>query len=132
MGFLDGLLKRVVRSAVNEEVNKVERNITNEVRDTINENKPKQESRYKVGEKYLHFPQFDGVLDDVSEKKESTYERCTMDYYHATNEEIDKYANEVVEKGYKKMTNVRYEKDNEYIIIENRNNYLHLVFHIKF
>ena len=132
MGFLDGLLKRVVRSAVNEEVNKVERDITKKVEDNIGEIKPKKESRYHVPEKYMHFPQFDGAIDDIDEKKESKYERCTMDYYQATNDEIDKYIEEVQQKGYKKMTNVRFEKDNEYIIIENRNNYLHLVFHIKF
>lgn len=133
MGFLDSIVKRIVRGAVNEEVNKVERNITKSVENTIgNDIKSikKEESKYSVPEEYMHFPQFDGVIEDLSTKNEAKYKRCTIDYKGTTSEEINKYRDEVEAKGYKKMTNVRYEKGNEYIIIEEDYS-LHLVFHIK-
>ena len=134
MGIFGDIVKSITRGVVNEEVNKVERDIVNKVDESISSVKPKGESKYKVPEKYLHFPQFDGVIENLYEKKESKYERCTMDYAQSTSEEIKKYISDVENAGYKKATDVRYEKGNEYIIIENQNeaNYLHLVFHIKF
>ena len=130
MSFLDSFLKRVVRSAVRQETNKIDNRVSSTIRENVG-NMKKEKSRYEVPEKYMHFPQFDGFISDMSEKKETSYERCTLDYDKATDDEINKYIGEVITKGYNKMTNVRYEKGNEYIIIENTGHSLHLVFHVK-
>ena len=131
MGFLESFLKRFVNGETRKKLNELERNITKNVKDNMGEIKAKEENKNQIPRDYLHFPQFDGVIGDISEKKESMYERCTLDYYKATDEEINKYIELVQKEGYTKMTSVRYEKGNEYIIIENNGNSLHLVFHIK-
>ncbi len=131
MGFLDSLLKKVVSKEAREELSKVGRNITQMVEDNVGEFKATSEAKGTIPRDYLHFPQFEGVIGDINEKKEAQYERCTLNYYKATDEEINKYIELVQKDGYTKMTNVRYEKNNEYIIIEKNNDSLHLVFHIK-
>ncbi len=133
MGLFGDIVKSITRGVVNQEVNKVERNIVNKVEDTFGndiKSMKKEESKYSIPEEYMHFPQFDGVIENLSTKNEDKYKRCTIDYKGTTSEEINKYRDAVEKAGYKKMTNVRYEKGNEYIIIEEDYS-LHLVFHIK-
>lgn len=128
MGILDSLLKRVVRGAIREETNKIDKKVADSIGEEI-KSYHKEESKYSVPEEYMHFPQYDGVIDYLSTKDESKYKRCTIDY-KAPTDNIDAYREKVENAGFRKMTDVRYEKSNEYIIIED-DGPLHLVFHIK-
>ena len=130
MGFLDKFIKKVVGSEIGKEIKKFDNEISKTIKDNVGELKGR-ENQKEVPRDYLHFPQFDGTIGDVSTKSCDKYERCTLDYYKVEESQVREYIDKVIHEGYEKMTNVRYEKGNEYIIIENEDNSLHLVFHVK-
>ena len=69
----------------------------------------------------------------MEEKKTYQYQRCTMDFYDVTEEEVKDYCNQIWKAGYTQSTKVRYDKDNTYIIVDydEASQKLNLVFHIK-
>ena len=85
----------------------------------------------KVPDEYLEFPQFEGTIKDLSTKKIDKYHRCTIDYSGVTNEALNAYKVKITDAGYVKGSDVRYDKDNTYIIVEYEEQNLHLVFHVK-
>lgn len=119
--FGSDLAKSEIRKKIGEEIDKV---LPDEIKNVSS-------SKYTIPSKYSEFPVFDGSIDSLSEKDELKYERCTLDYYNVNNNSFESYVTKVVSLGYKKNTNVRYDKDNKYIIIDYKSNHLHLVFHIK-
>ena len=84
-----------------------------------------------VPEEYLSFPQFEGTIKDLSTKKIDKYHRCTIDYSGVTSEALNAYKVKITDAGYVKGSDVRYDKDNTYIIVEYEEQNLHLVFHVK-
>lgn len=81
---------------------------------------------------YSSFPAFSKAPDNLSTKDESKYKRCSMDFYNATEEDIKSYISLITSQGYAQATDVRFEKDNTYIIVDpDGNNGLNIVFHIK-
>ena len=131
MGLFDKFVKDVVKNTIGEEeANKLKDKLKNIAKEDFKlENKP---SSKEVPSDYSHFPMFDKPIDELSTKNENKYKRCTMDFYGVTNEEVDAYSDKITSLGYDKKTNVRYEKDNEYIIVDEHDGDLNLVFHIKF
>lgn len=137
MGLFDNLVKQFNESGLKDELAKVGK----EIGDTVNNAGSDLQNLVSTGSTgrepkkvpagYEHFPQFDGVIKDVSTKVIDKYHRCTIDYEESTTEKINEYRNQVVAAGYAKATDVRYEKGKEYIIIDPDGDYLHLVFHIK-
>ena len=85
----------------------------------------------KVPDEYLGFPQFEGTIKDLSTKKIDKYHRCTIDYSGVTKEDLNAYKVKINDEGYVKGSDVRYDKDNTYIIVEYEEQNLHLVFHVK-
>lgn len=85
----------------------------------------------KVPEEYLDFPQFEGTIAELSTKKIDKYHRCTIDYKDVTVDALNAYKVKITDAGYVKGSDVRYDKDNTYIIIEHEDTNLHLVFHVK-
>ena len=85
----------------------------------------------KVPEEYLDFPQFEGTITDLSTKKIDKYHRCTIDYKDVTVDAVNAYKVRITDAGYIKGSDVRYDKDNTYIILEYEDTCLHLVFHVK-
>ena len=138
MGLFDNIVKAVKDSGITEAFEEAGKGIEKAVKDAgIDTDKLKESvkssstSSKTVPEKYTHFPQFDGEIKDLSTKAMNGYERCTIDYKESTKEKIEEYRKQAEEAGYKKATDVRYEKDNEYIIIDPDDTNMHLVFHIK-
>ena len=84
-----------------------------------------------VPEEYLSFPQFEGTIAELSTKKIDKYHRCTIDYKNVTTDKINAYKVSIIDAGFVKGSDVRYDKDNTYIILEVNDTDLHLVFHVK-
>ncbi len=88
--------------------------------------------KYTIPEEYKEFPVLEGVIYHLDTKKTDKYKRCTIKYNNLSEDVITKYKNTIVEAGYNKATDVRYEKNNTYIIVDYNNSDLILVYHIKF
>jgi hypothetical protein len=84
-----------------------------------------------VPQEYLTFPQFEGTIAELSTKKIDKYHRCTIDYKDVTEDQVNAYISKIEEVGFKKGSDVRYDRDNTYIILEKDIPSLHLVFHVK-
>lgn len=125
MGLFDKLVS-IGKNIVEDELEKkIVENIPNEYKTSLSRNTK------SIPITYSEFPVFNGIISNMYEKNESNYKRCTIDYEKTTDDVIDNYISNVVSNGYIKASNVRYDKGNTYIIIENNDGYLHLVFHIK-
>ena len=127
MGLFDKLVKTINDSGLKDEFQKIGKEIEKSVKDSNGKPKPTKE----VPSDYSHFPQFDGEISDLSVKNIDKYHRCTIDYKESSIEAIDAYRDKVVSEGYIEATDVRYEKGNEYIIIDPDDKCMHLVFHVK-
>lgn len=129
MGIFDDL-KSVVKDAIGEENAKKLGDKIKEYANTASEQLKSTTSK-EIPSDYTHFPAFNKPIERISTRVESKYKRCTMYFYNVTEEEINAYRDNIVSLGYEKMSDVRYEKDNEYIIVEEDGNQFHLAFHIK-
>ena len=87
----------------------------------------------KLDEKYMNFPKIEKELKNIEEKITEKYDRITMDYINVSYIEYEMYEKKVEDYGFEKNSNVRYDKNNTYVIIEysERRQSLHVVFHIK-
>ena len=55
-----------------------------------------------------------------------------MDFYSVTEQEVENYRNQIRGEGYVQNTDVRFDKENTYIIVDySSGSDLNLVFHIK-
>lgn len=62
----------------------------------------------------------------------NTYKYSRKNYYYRLDSMVmQNYIMDVESYGFHKASNVRYEKENAYIIIEELNNQLHIAFHVK-
>ena len=86
---------------------------------------------YEIPTQYSEFPTFPKNPDELKTAETDKYERCTMDFYNASEQEVAEYVSKIVSLGYMKNTNVRYDKGNTYIIVDTEKGGLNLVFHIK-
>ena len=114
--FIRRLISNEVDSQVEKEVNKV------------------VEEKMKLADiptEYSEFPPFKGNCVYATNKKTDKYIRFTMDFNHVKPEELKAYEDAMDFNGFKKVTDVRYEYKNQYIIYEPEGDTLHLVFHIK-
>ena len=136
MGLFDNLVKSVSDLAKTEEAKKLKENLQSVAKNLdVNENAAggSSSSNYSIPEEYSHFPVFNGKIGELITKKEEKYKRCSMDYYNAEAADIDAYIKTIEEAGYEKKTDVRYEKNNEYIIVDRAaDSGLNIVYHVKF
>ena len=135
MGLFDKLIKDVKDAINSEDANKIKEGLQNFVDNDLKNVAAESSSNMggkTIPEEYSHFPVFESELGEVKTKVEKKYKRCTMKYYKATEDEIEAYRDKIVGLGYEKMTDVRYEKDNEYIIVDNNVSPMEVVFHVKF
>lgn len=83
----------------------------------------------KIPENFIEFPEYPGVLLEkpvLTTTKD--YIRITMIY----NDYIDEtYLETLTSEGFKKASNVRYDKNNTYIIVEEIDDTTKIAFHIK-
>lgn len=94
-----------------------------------NSNKHKTFPNDTIPEKYINFPVYNGQM---SEKPKETisknYTRLTLFYKGKPNEQ---YLDSLYMTGFQKASDVRYEKDNTYVIFEKIGNYTKIAYHIK-
>lgn len=129
MGFFDSLAKLGKELSNNEAVKEFTEELkkgASSLNENINTNVAKE-----IPSRYSEFPVFNGIISSLNDKSTPNYVRCTIDYRNTTSTDITNYVNEVISNGYVKNSNVRYDKNNSYIIIEENGNNLHLVYHIK-
>ena len=122
-GELDNAFKNM-----GDEISKTFSNATNNNTNTSTVNN----SNYTIPEEYKEFPVFEGHIKDLCTKKTDKYERCTIKYNNLSEDSVTQYRNKIVEAGFAKATDVRYEKNNTYIIVDFDGSDLELVYHIKF
>lgn len=136
MGLFDNLVKSVTDLAKTEEAQKLKENLKSfaqTVETNTNTSSETTSGGKSIPEEYSHFPAFNGKIGELITKKEEKYKRCSMNYFGATDEDINNYIKTIEDAGYEKKTDVRYEKNNEYIIVDNNTySYLNIVFHVKF
>ena len=77
----------------------------------------------------VEFPIFDGKRTWVEGRNNSKYQRKDY-YYRMDNEKKDYYVTKLYEYGFTQRNNVRYDKDNAYVIIEESGDRLHIAFHV--
>ena len=135
MGLFDDLVKTFNKTGIQDGINEVGKELEKTVNlvggELKNLNTSDKTTVKTVPSEYSHFPQFNCLIKDVTTKNIDKYHRCTIDYEESTLEKIEEYRSQVVNAGYAKATDVRYEKGNEYIIIDPDGTYMHLVFHVK-
>ena len=85
----------------------------------------------EIPEEYSEFPKFREECTDLTTKKTDKYIRCTMNFYNVTDREVEDYIYKLRTLGYERGSDVRFDKGNTYIIVDNGSSSLNLVFHIK-
>lgn len=139
MGFFSDIVKNVFTDEVREGASKVAReldqsfaNAGDEISKTFS-NGNSNRNNYTIPEEYKDFPVLSGTITDLTTKKMDKYERCSITYYPVKSDVVNEYIDRIQKEGYIKATNVRYEKNNTYIIVDEiSNEELNIVYHIKF
>lgn len=84
---------------------------------------------YPIPEKYNIFPKYPGEMLSKPQKREtSNYSRVTIEYKGEPSQE---FISTILQDGFLKASDVRYEKLNTYIIIEDCYGTTKIVYHIK-
>ena len=78
----------------------------------------------------VEFPMFNGRKTWSYHSNTNKYKRKTY-YYKINREKMDEYLQKLSEFGFNKATDVRYDKDNAYVIVEEKDDSLHIAFHVK-
>lgn len=82
-----------------------------------------------IPEKYINFPTYNGTLyKKPVETLTKNYERLTLFYKGVPDEQ---YLDTLYLYGFQKANNVRYEKDNTYVIFEKIGSLTKVAYHIK-
>lgn len=137
MGFFDKIKKigKVLQKNMSEDIknsiNNITKDIDNTIKPNINNTPATITSLKYIPDTYSQFPTFDGNAISLYEKNTPNYIRCTMDYKNVSSLDFEDYLYEITNAGFIQESNVRYEKNNTYIIVEYSGTLLHLVFHIK-
>ena len=143
MGFFSDVVKKVFTDEMKEGATKAAGDLDNAFKtmgdeisktfsNTPNTGTVNNNNNYTIPEEYKDFPLFEGTIKDLNTKKTDKYQRCTIKYNNLDEDSVTKYRNKIVETGFNKATDVRYEKNNEYIIVDFNGSDLELVYHIKF
>ena len=144
MGFFSDIVNNVFTDDVKKEAGKVAgdldnafKNMGDELSKTFsnpsnNGTNTYNRNNYTIPSEYSEFPVLEGVIYHLNTKKTDKYQRCTIKYNNLSEDVVTQYKNKIVERGYNKATDVRYEKNNTYIIVDFNGTDLELVYHIKF
>lgn len=135
MGLFDSL-KKIGENLGKEIENAVGSDTFKNMKDSVmngNGEKPfsAQKETKEIPAEYSEFPKFRDVVTELSTKETPKYIRCTMEFSDSTPQEISDYIAKITSLGYVRGSNVRFDKGNTYIIVDDECGYLHLVFHIK-
>ena len=130
MGLFDRLIKKAVSTATNTITdtiieNTVKPNVEKVVKDSLGI----EEVKYDIPSVYASFPVYSGsMVSKPVETNTSKYTRLTINYAGSIDNE---YVNTLLSNGYIKGSNVRYDKENTYVILEADGSNTRVVYHIK-
>lgn len=111
-------------------IGKVAKNQVEEyIGDNFDINNSSNSSSYDIPLRYSDFPLYQGkMIDEPRETSTSNYSRLTIIYKGS----LDKsYFNTLTSAGYQKASDVRFDKDNTYVIVESFGRNTKVAFHIK-
>ena len=137
MGILDSLKKigedlgKEIEKNVGSEAMKDIKNAVSSVKQSVSNEINAVSSPKEIPAEYSEFPTFRDEVKDLTTKETDKYIRCTMNFNNVTEEELSNYISKINSLGYVKGSNVRYDKGNTYIIVDDNYGDLNLVFHIK-
>lgn len=78
----------------------------------------------------MEFPMFNGSKTWSDSRNTQHYQRKNY-YYRIDQYKKDEYLGKLAEYGFIKATDIRYEKANAYVIVEEKDDRLHIAFHVK-
>ena len=78
----------------------------------------------------VEFPVFDGKQTWSDNRNTQQYQRKNY-YYRVDQDKLYTYIGKLAEYGFMKTTEVRYERENAYVIVEQKDDRLHIAFHVK-
>ena len=78
----------------------------------------------------VDFPMFDGKQTWSDNRNTSQYQRKNY-YYRLDQEKRSYYVAKLAEYGFNQATDVRFDKENAYVIVEEKDYRLHIAFHVK-
>ena len=78
----------------------------------------------------VEFPMFDGKHTWAESRNTSQYQRKNY-YYRVDQDKLYNYQSKLAEYGFMKATEVRYDRENAYVIVEEKDDRLHIAFHVK-
>ena len=78
----------------------------------------------------VEFPVFDGKQTWSDNRNTQQYQRKNY-YYRVDQDKLYTYISKLAEYGFMKVTEVRYERENAYVIVEQKDDRLHIAFHVK-
>ena len=77
----------------------------------------------------VEFPVFDGKQTWSDNRNTQQYQRKNY-YYRVDQDKLYTYISKLAEYGFMKTTEVRYERENAYVIVEQKDDRLHIAFHV--
>lgn len=78
----------------------------------------------------VDFPVFDGKKTWSDSRNAKDYQRKNH-YYKIDQYKKDEYIGKLAEYGFIKSSDVRYDNQNAYVIVEEKDDRLHIAFHVK-
>lgn len=130
MGFFSNIIRSASKAASNAIVNDIVTNaINNNGSTSSNNNTTTNNKNYPIPEQFEMFPKYPGeMLSKPLKRNTSDYTRLTIEYKGEPSQE---FISNILQNGFIKASDVRYEKLNTYIIIEDCYGTTKIVYHIK-
>ncbi len=131
MGLFDKILRDVTRAVTDSVVeNKVKPEIDKKIDSVFGGNNiSSNTSNYALPEKYSSFPKCVGTMIGRSiETNTEKYDRITMNFSGSVSSE---FISLLEANGFRKATSVRYDNQNKYVIVEPMGSQTKIVYHIK-
>ena len=127
MKLLSKFVDHAVESLVSEEARRRADNLDNEYL----VEKQELDRGFNIPIEFNTFPIFDGVIESLSKEENKEYQSCTIKYYNLSEDLVNNYRDKVILEGYKKIDDIKYQKDNHYLTIDYQNNLLTIIYYIK-
>lgn len=134
MGLFNSIFKKATK-AISEDIlesakNAIKDNLTisNESSNNIKPNATKS-SEYTIPERYNNFPKYPGMI--IKKPIEKSTDRYTRLTFLCTGVPNPEYFSILENSGFIKGSDVRYDKDNTYVIVDGLGKTTEIVYHIK-
>jgi len=130
MGLLDSFINKAVRTATNTITDTIiDNTVKPTVEKTLKDTLGIGDIKYDIPNEYNSFPKYPGsMINKPYEIRTNKYNRLTINYSGSIKREFE---NDLLASGYIKASNVRFDKDNTYVIVESLGSNTKIAYHIK-